>query len=108
MCPTLKISGKYPISKRLLNILYKGKDIGVAINAMNFPGTPKWDELDLFMSRHNFATSIGDAFTFENFTKISSLGGKFGAGSCAFLTDDFDAKKLLKMSAFCCGSVITW
>ena len=50
MCPTLNISGKCPTSKRLLNILYKGKEIGVAINAINFPGTPQCDELDLVVS----------------------------------------------------------
>ena len=44
----------------------------------------------------------------SSLSKMSFLGGKFGAGSWAFLTEDFEAKKLLKMSAFCCGSVITW
>ena len=50
MCPTLNISGKCPISKKLLNILYRGKEIGVANKAMNFPGTPQCDELDFFIS----------------------------------------------------------
>ena len=79
----------------------------MAINAINLPGTPQCDELDFLMSQHNFATSIGDVFMFDNFSKISSLGGKSGAGSWAFLTEDFDAKKLLKMSAVFWGSVIT-
>ena len=80
MCPTLKISGKYPISKILLNILYKGKDIGVANKAINLPGTPQCDEVDFFMSQHNFATSIGDVFIVSNLSKMLFLGGKFGAG----------------------------
>ena len=108
MCPNLNISGKCPISNILLNILYKGKEIGVANKAINFPGTPQCDELDFFISRHNLATSIGDVLMLSSLSKMSSLGGKFGAGSWAFLTEDFEEKKLLKMSAFCCGSVITW
>ena len=60
------------------------------------------------MSRHNLATSIGDVFKLFNFSKISFLGGKFGAGSWGFWTDNFEAKKFLNISAFCCGSVTTW
>ena len=81
MCPNLNISGKCPISKILLNILYKGKEIGVANKAINFPGTPQCDELDFFISRHNFATSIGDVLMLSSLSKMSFLGGKFGAGS---------------------------
>ena len=53
MCPTLNISGKCPTSKRFLNILHKGNDIGVAINAINFPETPPGTpSLQLLQPRH--------------------------------------------------------
>ena len=68
---------------------------------MNFPGTPQWDELDFFMSRQSLATSIGDVFMLDKFLFMSCLGGKSGAGSCAFWTEDFEAKNELNISAFC-------
>ena len=81
MCPTLNMSGKCPISKILLNILYKGNEIGVAIKDKNFPGTPQCDEQDFLMSRQSFATSIGDVLILSNFSKMSFLGGSSAAGS---------------------------
>ena len=37
----LKMSGKCPIANKLSNSLYRGKETGVAIIEMNFPGMPE-------------------------------------------------------------------
>ena len=37
----LNVSGKKPSSNMLLNILDKGKEIGVDIKDINLPGTPQ-------------------------------------------------------------------
>ena len=60
------------------------------------------------MSRQSLAISIGDVLILDKFSLMSFLGGNSGAGSCALDTEDFDAKKELNISAFCCGSVMTW
>ena len=39
----------------------------------------------------------------ESLSKISSFGGKTGAGSSAPCTDDFDAKKIVKNVSFLFG-----
>ena len=74
---TLKISGKLPISKRLLNSLYRGKEIGVAMRAKNFPGIPQYEELDFLTSLQNFPTSILEVFIMFS-SENNSLGGKEG------------------------------
>ena len=101
------MSGKCPISKRLLKILYNGNEIGVAMIAKNFPGIPQWEEFDFLMSLHNLATSIGEVLICPNFSKMSSLGGSSGAGSSAPSTVAFSAKNSLKILLFLSGSVTT-
>ena len=46
----LKISGKCPISKQLLNTLDKLKEIGVAIMLMKRPEIPQWEKLDFLVA----------------------------------------------------------
>ena len=60
------------------------------------------------MSRQSLAISIGDVLIFFKFLLISFLGNNSKAGSCVLGTEDFDAKKKLDISSFCCGSVMTW
>ena len=55
---SLKISGKIPFSNMLLKIVANGKDIGVAIMEMNFPGKPQCDVFDFLISLQSFATSM--------------------------------------------------
>ena len=69
-----------PYFKHIVKNFLKTKQIGVAIRAKNFPGTPRCDELDFLISRHNFATSMGEVFKDENLSQIFSLGGKTGGG----------------------------
>ena len=57
---------KCPISKRLLYNLESGKEIGVEINDRNLPGMPQWELFDFLISRHNFATWIGDVLKLES------------------------------------------
>ena len=59
------------------------------------------------MSRHNFATSIGEVLKLDRLSKIPSFGGKSGAGLSAPGTLHFEAKNLLKISLFSSGSEIT-
>ena len=48
----LKISGKWPLSNKLLSSLKRGKEIGVAIRAKNLLEIPQYDELDfLYLHR---------------------------------------------------------
>ena len=75
--------------------------------AKNLPGMPQWEALDFFMSRHNFATSIGEVLIWESFSKISSFRGSSGAGSSAPHTVALSAKNVLKMSLLLFASVTT-
>ena len=56
----LKISGKYPISKQLLNTLERLNEIGVAMILMNLPEIPQCDEFDFFSCLSTLETSIGE------------------------------------------------
>ena len=97
------ISGKYPISKKLLNILDNEKDIGVEMSPRNLPGTPQWDNDDFFNTLINFATSIGLVFK-TSILLLPSIGAKVGGGSLKFGTVDLEAKKQLKILLFSLGS----
>ena len=89
--PNLKYIRKMPHFTILLNILYKGNQIGVAIRALNFPGKPQCEEQDFLMSQHSFASSLGDVLMLYNFPKIPFLGRRSGGGSWAFSKEDFEA-----------------
>ena len=99
------MSGKWPISNRLLKTLYNGNDIGVEINPRNFPGIPQNDELDFLSFRIISATSIGEVFILLRSEKIFSLLVKCGTGSSDPVTVAFAAKRSLKMLAFISGSL---
>ena len=101
----LKISGKCPISNRLLKGLYKGNDIGVEINPRNFPGIPQNDELGFLSFRIISATLIGEVFILLRSENIFSLLVKCGTGSSDPVTVAFAAKWSLKILAFISGSL---
>ena len=55
----------------------------------------------------NLATSIGEVFIFSKVLILSKRFKKGGSSKASF-TVDLDAKKLLKMSLLCFGSLIDW
>ena len=89
------------------HFLNREKKSGVAINARNFPGTPQFDELDFFDIPAKFCYLDRGSVYIKGLSKISSFGGQTEAGSSAPCTNNFDAKKWFKMSAFSLGSVTT-
>ena len=70
----LKMSGKCPISKQLLNILDKLNEIGVAIMFMKRPDIPQWEKFDFFSCLRTLETSIGDVFMLDKLHEIESIG----------------------------------
>ena len=54
MWAIFQISGKWPISKRLLKSLDIEKEIGVEIKLRNFPGIPQCDRCDFFQISYKF------------------------------------------------------
>ena len=102
ICAIFHNSGKYPISKKLLNSLDIEKEIGVEISPKNLPGTPQWEKEDFFKSLIIFPTSIGLVFRTSNLS-IPSNGvrfGEFGDGSSKFDTLDLEGKNSLKILLF--------
>ena len=69
---------------------------------------PQWEPIDFLISLHNLATSIGDVLKLDRLSRISSFGGKSGAGSSAPGTLHFEAKKMLKILLFLSGSEMTF
>lgn len=76
-----KMSGKYPISKQLLSMRDKEKDIGVAIKLMNFPEIPQWELFDCLSCLRTLETSMGDVFIALKLLFIKFNGSKSGTGS---------------------------
>ena len=105
MCAIFQISGKCPISNKLLYNLDKEKEIGVDIKRIDLPDTPQYDEYDLFIFLTIFAITIGEVFNIFK-EEIPSFLCKTGTGSSGFGTEDFEAKKLLKILLFSVGSLI--
>ena len=62
MWAIFQISGKWPISNKLLNNLDNEKDIGVEMKCINFPGMPQCDKYDCLIFLIILATSIGEVF----------------------------------------------
>ena len=72
---------------------------------MNFQEIPQWDRWDFFIFLINFAISKGLVFKEPSFG-TPSICSRWGAGSLWFGTVDFDAKNVLKILLFSCGSLI--
>ena len=91
-----QISGKKPISNKLLKSLDSENETGVAISLSIFPGIPQWEKLDFFIVLISFATSRGLVF---NNVKLGTpiYCSKFGIGSSLLGTVDFDVKYLLSI-----------
>ena len=106
MCTMFHTSGKYQISNKLLKSLDIEKEIGVEIILKYFPGIPQCDKWDFFKFRIIFANSKGLVFNEFN-GGMCSKRSRCGAGSLWFWTVDLDAKKLLKILLFSCGTLIT-
>ena len=58
---SLKMSGNWPLSKQLLNILDRLDDMGIAMIFINFPEMQQWDEFDFYYYwRRIIETWIGE------------------------------------------------
>ena len=94
----LKISGKCPISKQLLNNLDKLKEIGVAIMLMKRPEIPQWEKFDFLSCLRILETSMGDVFILDKLHEIESIGSSSGTGSSLPWTVAFETKRSLRCS----------
>ena len=90
------ISGKRPISNKLLNNLDIEKEMGVAIRLRNFPEIPQCEMWDFFKFLIIFPISNGLVLRLDKVGIFANFS-RFGAGSSWFGTEDFDEKKLLKI-----------
>ena len=78
-----QMSGKSPISKRMLNRRDIEKDMGVEIRLINFPGIPQWEKCDFLIFLISFPNSKGLVFNLFN-NGIPSICSRWGAGSSLF------------------------
>ena len=90
------MSGKCPISNKLLKSFDIEKEIGVAINERNFPDIPQWEIWDFFIFLISFPISKGLVFILAKGATFYN-GSRWGAGSSGFGTVDLEAKKVLKI-----------
>ena len=78
-------------------------DTSLDIKFRNIPDIPQWEKLDFFMTLINFATSIGDVFTYSN-DGISLNLSSLGTHSSGHDTVDFEAKNEFNKLLFSNGS----
>ena len=84
------MSGKCPISNKLLKSFDIENEMGVAINERNLPDIPQWEIWDFFIFLISFPISKGLVFILAK-GAIFSKGSKLGAGSSGFGTVDLEA-----------------
>ena len=92
------MSGKCPISNKLLKSIEREKETGVEIIWINLPGMPQYEKCDFLIFRIILATSMGEVFNILKVAapsflcKFGIVSYKFCTGSSGFVTVDFDAK----------------